>query len=116
MSLRLRELGGLVRIAGDLAMENAALTTDHVLRARNIAKPLEQQVADRMIERGLIMLCSKFWRKNWKSQRTGSSWTNSGLSDFSGIMLPVEALVTPTKVAEARFTLLEDYLTLPKNP
>ena len=42
-------------IAGDLVMEeNAVLTTaDHVLRARNIAKPLEQQVADRMIEREL---------------------------------------------------------------
>ena len=31
-------------------------TSAHVLGARNIAKPLEQQVADRMIERELFII------------------------------------------------------------
>ena len=53
LSLRLRELGGLVRIAGDLAAEESSPLTHskHVVRARAIAKPLEQQVADRYLER-----------------------------------------------------------------
>ena len=51
LSLRLRELGGLVRIAGDLAAEEKAsiVLSEHVVRARAIAKPLEQQVADRYL-------------------------------------------------------------------
>ena len=100
LSLRLRELGGLVRIAGDLAMEeNAPLTTaEHVLRAREIAKPLEQQVADRMIERRLdysqiVSTGERVGRVNGLAVLGA----NSGLSDFSGIMLPVEALVTPSQ-------------------
>ena len=41
LSLRLRELGGLVRIAGDLAAEDGApyVTDAHVLAARSIANP-----------------------------------------------------------------------------
>jgi Lon-like ATP-dependent protease len=100
LSLRLRELGGLVRIAGDLAMEeNAPLTTaKHVLMAREIAKPLEQQVADRMIERRLdysqiVSTGERVGRVNGLAVLGA----NSGLSDFSGIMLPVEALVTPSQ-------------------
>ena len=100
LSLRLRELGGLVRIAGDLAMEeNAPLTTaEHVLMAREIAKPLEQQVADRMIERRLdysqiVSTGERVGRVNGLAVLGA----NSGLSDFSGIMLPVEALVTPSQ-------------------
>ena len=99
LSLRLRELGGLVRIAGDLAMEeNAPLTTaEHVLKAREIAKPLEQQVADRIIERRLdysqiVSTGERVGRVNGLAVLGA----NSGLSDFSGIMLPVEALVTPS--------------------
>lgn len=100
LSLRLRELGGLVRIAGDLAMEeNSPLTTaEHVLMAREIAKPLEQQVADRMIERRLdysqiVSTGERIGRVNGLAVLGA----NSGLSDFSGIMLPVEALVTPSQ-------------------
>jgi Lon-like ATP-dependent protease len=99
LSLRLRELGGLVRIAGDLAVEAGAPLTsaEHVLGARNIAKPLEQQVADRMIERRqdyamLVNTGERIGRVNGLAVLGA----NSGLSDFSGIMLPVEALVTPS--------------------
>jgi Lon-like ATP-dependent protease len=100
LSLRLRELGGLVRIAGDLAVEaGAPLTTaEHVLGARNIAKPLEQQVADRMIERrqDYAMLVNSGERIG-RVNGLAVLGANSGLSDFSGIMLPVEALVTPSQ-------------------
>ncbi len=99
LSLRLRELGGLVRIAGDLAMEEGAelATSEHVLGARNIAKPLEQQVADRMIERRQdYALVVNSGERVGRVNGLAVLGANSGLSDFSGIMLPVEALVTPS--------------------
>jgi Lon-like ATP-dependent protease len=99
LSLRLRELGGLVRIAGDLAMEEGAqlTTAAHVLGARNIAKPLEQQVADRMIERRLdYSMVVNSGERIGRVNGLAVLGANSGLSDFSGIMLPVEALVTPS--------------------
>ena len=99
LSLRLRELGGLVRISGDLAQEEKAdfTTLEHVLSARNIAKPLEQQVADRMIERRqeyslLVNRGERVGRVNGLAVLGA----DSGLSDYSGLMLPVEALVTPS--------------------
>ena len=100
LSLRLRELGGLVRIAGDLAMEEGAplTTAAHVLGARNIAKPLEQQVADRMIERRqYYALVVNSGERIGRVNGLAVLGANSGLSDFSGIMLPVEALVTPSQ-------------------
>ena len=100
LSLRLRELGGLVRIAGDLAMEEGAplTTAAHVLGARNIAKPLEQQVADRMIERRQdYALIVNSGERIGRVNGLAVLGANSGLSDFSGIMLPVEALVTPSQ-------------------
>ena len=99
LSLRLRELGGLVRIAGDIAMEEGAplTTAAHVLGARNIAKPLEQQVADRMIERRQdYALVVNSGERIGRVNGLAVLGANSGLSDFSGIMLPVEALVTPS--------------------
>jgi Lon-like ATP-dependent protease len=100
LSLRLRELGGLVRIAGDLACEeNAEFTSaHHVLGARRIARPLEQQVADRMIEhRQDYSLLVNSGARVGRVNGLAVLGADSGMSDFSGIMLPVEALVTPSQ-------------------
>ena len=98
LSLRLRELGGLVRIAGDLAAEDkAALTrSEHVTRARMIAKPLEQQVADRYLERQseYAMLVNRGERVG-RVNGLAVLGADTGLSDYSGVVLPVEAMVTP---------------------
>ena len=97
LSLRLRELGGLIRIAGDLAVEeNAEITTaSHVIRARAIAKPLEQQVADRYLERqaDYSMIVNKGERIG-RVNGLAVLGADSGLSDYSGVVLPVEAMVT----------------------
>jgi len=100
LSLRLRELGGLVRIAGDLAAEeNASMVlAEHVVRARAIAKPLEQQVADRYLERQseyamLVNTGERIGRVNGLAVLGA----DSGLSDYSGVVLPVEAMVTPAQ-------------------
>jgi ATP-dependent Lon protease len=49
----LRELGGLIRAAGDLALEEHAtlVTPDHIKRAKILARSLEQQLSDKYIER-----------------------------------------------------------------
>ena len=99
LSLRLRELGGLVRIAGDLAIEEGSkyASARHVLNARRIARPLEQQVADRMIERRLdYSLVINSGERIGRVNGLAVLGADSGLSDYSGIMLPVEALVTPS--------------------
>ena len=100
LTLRLRELGGLVRIAGDLACEEDATITSahHVLGARRIARPLEQQVADRMIEhRQDYSLLVNSGERVGRVNGLAVLGADSGMSDFSGIMLPVEALVTPAQ-------------------
>jgi Lon-like ATP-dependent protease len=98
LTLRLRELGGLVRVAGDLAKEEGAelTTSDHVTRAKKIARSLEQQVADRAIE----------VRKMYKQFNTEGAEVgmvnglavltgDPSMSEHSGLVLPIVAEVTP---------------------
>jgi Lon-like ATP-dependent protease len=98
LSLRLRELGGLIRAAGDLAFDkkDKIVTKEHVLEAKKIAKSLEQQVVDRAIEQ----------RKDYKSfkiigQEIGVvnglavHSADPSMSEFSGLVLPIVAEVTP---------------------
>jgi len=53
LTLMFRELGGLVRAAGDIAREdNVTITNkDHVNRAKTLAGSLEQQIAEKYIAR-----------------------------------------------------------------
>ena len=104
LSLRLRELGGLVRVAGDIAreLEVETVTAEHVVKAKTIAKPLEQQIADRYVER----------RKDYKMYSIEGSeigmvnglavmGANSGMSEMAGIMMPIVAEVTPAQSKNA---------------
>ncbi|HHF56093.1 MAG TPA: ATP-dependent protease LonB [Thermoplasmatales archaeon] len=98
LSLRLRELGGLVRVAGDIAKTEGAeiVTAKHVLKAKEIARSLEQQVADRYIER-------KKTYKYFEVKGTKIGTVNGlavmsadpSLSEYSGLILPIVAEVTP---------------------
>jgi len=98
LSLRLRELGGLIRSAGDIAVEkkDKIVTVEHVLEAKKIAKSLEQQVVDRSIER----------RQDYKSFKTRGNEigvvnglavhsADPSMSEFSGLVLPIVSEVTP---------------------
>ena len=95
LTLRLRELGGLIRAAGDLAKEqNAKLVTQkHVLDAKNIARTLEQQLADKYIEQKkeyeVIVTTGK------RIGRVNGLAVIGNTPPFSGIILPIEAEVTP---------------------
>jgi Lon-like ATP-dependent protease len=93
LSLKFRELGGLVRAAGDLAREENAkyVTREHVLRARGIARTLEQQISQQIIE----------MRKDYKVFSTSGYATGkvNGLAVLGegsgGLVLPIVAEVTP---------------------
>lgn len=95
LTLHLRGLGGLVRAAGDLAKERKAelVLAQHVEEAKKLARPLEQQIADKFIERKkeyevIITTGKQVGRVN------GLAVIGSG-SAYSGILLPIEAEVTP---------------------
>ena len=94
LTLHLRELGGIIRAAGDLALEEGAkiTTRDHILRAKKFARTLEQQIADKYIENKkqyevIITQGEKVGRVN------GLAVIGSG-SSYSGIVLPIESEVT----------------------
>jgi Lon-like ATP-dependent protease len=94
LTLKLRDLGGLVRVAGDIAHgENAPLTTAaHVLKAKSIARSVEQQLAYQYLER----------RKDYKLYIKEGALVGrvNGLAvmgEDSGIVLPIIAEVTPTQ-------------------
>ncbi len=105
LTLRLRELGGLIRVAGDIGTEQGAplVTTKHVLDAKRIARSLEQQVADRMIERG-----KDYQMVNLRGQSVGMvnglavliGDPSSGITEMSGIVLPIAAEVTPAQTKQ----------------
>ncbi len=95
LTLHLRELGGLIRAAGDLALELNAKFVDveHIRQAKKVARTLEKQIADRYIELKkqydvIIVEGSRIGRVN------GLAVIGSSLS-FSGIVLPIESEVTP---------------------
>ncbi len=103
LTLRLRELGGLVRVAGDIAIERGdrVVEAHHVAEAKNIARSLEQQVTDRAVER----------RKDYKTSLTEGSAigivnglavlnSDSSLAEYSGIVTPIVAEVTPPQNRE----------------
>ncbi len=92
---RLRELGGLVRAAGDIAVKAKAKIVEpaHVEEALTVARTLEQQLADKHIERKkeyevIITKGARVGRVN------GLAVIGSG-SALSGIILPIESAVTP---------------------
>ncbi len=97
LTLRLRELGGIVRTAGDIAISEGShyVTVEHVLKAKKIAKTIEEQLADKYIER----------RKDYKLFITNGSEVGrvNGLAvigESAGIVLPIIAEITPAMSKE----------------
>ncbi|MFP4423766.1 MAG: ATP-dependent protease LonB [Candidatus Woesearchaeota archaeon] len=94
LTLRFRELGGIIRAAGDLAKEEKAKLVEkkHVADAKKVARSLEKQIADTYIER----------KKEYEVIVTSGSQIGrvNGLAvmgaqqSASGIILPIEAEVT----------------------
>ncbi len=96
LTLILRDLGGLVRVAGDIARAEGAkyVTGEHVINAKAMAKSVEQQVADEYLEH----------KKDYKLFKTDGFEVGrvNGLAVVgdSGVMLPIIAEVTPAQSKE----------------
>jgi len=98
LTLRLRELGGLVRVAGDIAriMEIPVVSSKEVLAAKEAARSLEQQVADRYLEQR-----KEHQMFAWEGEAVGRvnglavMGADSGISEYSGLIIPIHGEVTP---------------------
>jgi ATP-dependent Lon protease len=95
LTIRLRELGGLVRAAGDLAVENnkKLVQRNDVINAKKFARNLEKQIADKYIERKkeyevIVTEGNAIGRVNGLAVMGGED-------SYSGIILPIESQVTP---------------------
>jgi len=93
LTLNLRELGGLVRAAGDIAREeNSPITTaEHVRKAKKLALTMEQQIASKYIE-----IKKEYEVFSSKGYEIGKVNGLAVLGDsLSGLVLPIVAEVTP---------------------
>jgi Lon-like ATP-dependent protease len=92
-TLNLRELGGLVRAAGDVAKEDVAkfVEPDHVERAKKIFRSIEAQLGKKMIEQ----------KKEYQTILTKGELVGrvNGLAvlgaSMAGLVLPIVAEITP---------------------
>jgi len=96
LTLKLRDMGGLIRVAGDIArQENAAITTAaHVTMAKKTARSIEDQVSDE-ITRHLREYEMTVVEGTRVGRVNGLAVTGSD----AGSVLPIMAEVTPAQGA-----------------
>lgn len=94
LTLRLRELGGLVRSSGDVAIEKGEefVKAEHVLEAKRFARTLEQQIADRS-----IIQRKEYSMVNAEGGRVGLVNGLAVIGDRSGIVSPIAAEAAPAQ-------------------
>lgn len=103
LTLRLRELGGLVRVSGDVAVgrKSDIVTKEDVLTAKRSARGLEQQIADRYVESNQKYPLFRIDGSE-VGMINGLAAMNSDteMSEFAGIVLPLVAEVSPAQTKE----------------
>ena len=94
LTLKLRDIGGLIRVAGDIArQENAAFATaDHVISAKKTARSIEDQVSDDYIRRS-----REYELTVVEGTRVGRVNGLAVMGSDSGSVLPIMAEVTPAQ-------------------
>ena len=94
LTLKLRELGGLVRSSGDVAIEKGEefVKAEHVLEAKRFARTLEQQIADRS-----IIQRKEYSMVNAEGGRVGLVNGLAVIGDRSGIVSPIAAEAAPAQ-------------------
>ncbi len=97
LTLMLRDLGGLIRVAGDVAQSEGSEFTSakQVVEAKKMARSVEQQLTDQYLER----------RRDYQVFRNSGAEVGrvNGLAvmgNDSGVMLPIVAEVTPAQSKE----------------
>jgi Lon-like ATP-dependent protease len=96
LTLMLRDLGGLIRAAGDLASEQNAtqVTAEHIINSKKLAKSLEQQIGDKYIERKREYEVIRI-KGSVVGRVNGLAIIGDPRIGASGIVLPLEAEVVP---------------------
>jgi Lon-like ATP-dependent protease len=94
LTLKLRDIGGLIRVAGDIArQENAPFATaDHVISAKETARSIEDQVSDDYIRRS-----REYELTVVEGTRVGRVNGLAVMGSDSGSVLPIMAEVTPAQ-------------------
>jgi len=93
LTLKLRELGGLIRAAGDIATSEGAKAVEetHVRKAKGVAQTIEQQLSHQIIE-----VRKEYSVLETKGFEVGRVNGLAVLGDgSSGLLMPIVAEVTP---------------------
>ncbi|HJJ26634.1 MAG TPA: ATP-dependent protease LonB [Methanocorpusculum sp.] len=92
LTIKLRDLGGLVRVAGDLAIkDNSPVTTlDHVLAAKKTARSIEKQMTDEHTKQ-----LRDYYLTDVNGTLVGKVNGLAVIGEDAGSVLPVTAEVTP---------------------
>ncbi len=98
LTLKLRELGGMIRVAGDLAKERGAdfVQPEDIKNARGISLTLEAQLSNRYLERlkdyDLVLV---------KNSIIGRVNGLSVVGETAGSVMPIESEIAPTQKSGA---------------
>ena len=102
LTLKLRDLGGLIRAAGDIAIADGAslVTKKQVLAAYAVSRTLEHQIADKEIEdrKAYNVILTKGVQRG----RVNSLAIIGSQEGSSGIVLPIETQITSATVSSVR--------------
>jgi Lon-like ATP-dependent protease len=96
LTLKLRDMGGLIRVAGDIARQEGAVitTANHVITAKVTARSIEDQVSDEYIRRS-----REYELTVVDGTRVGRVNGLAVMGSDSGSVLPIMAEVTPAQGA-----------------
>ncbi|HWQ64620.1 MAG TPA: ATP-dependent protease LonB [Methanospirillum sp.] len=94
LTLRLRDMGGLIRVAGDLArQESAELTTRvHVIEAKKTARSIEDQISAQVIKR-----TREYDLAVVEGTQIGRVNGLAVMGSDAGSVLPIMAAITPAQ-------------------
>lgn len=98
LTLRLRELGGLVRTAGDQARSTNAsvVTLENVRAAKEASRSLEQQIMEKEIENNMARDGLSLRQGAQVGVAVGGAVIGTGeVGEPAGVVVPVEAAVVP---------------------
>lgn len=98
LTVRLRDLGGLVRVAGDLAIKDGSsiTTLDHVLSAKKTARSIEKQMTDEHTRQ-----LRDYYLTSVDGTEVGRVNGLAVIGEDAGSVLPVTAEVTPAMAENA---------------
>jgi Lon-like ATP-dependent protease len=94
LTLKLRDMGGLIRVAGDIARQEGANTTtaEHVLMAKGMARSIEGQALDEYLRQ-----IKEYDLAVVEGNEVGRVNGLAVMGSDSGTILPIMAEVTPTQ-------------------